>query len=56
MSAAKKKGSANPKIEDEKQVVGLGEYANNPEYPVTENTIRQEHDLPQRTNYSGLDK
>jgi hypothetical protein len=53
---AAKKGSANPKVEDENQVVGLKEYANNPEYPVTENSIRKEHGLPERKKYSGLDK
>jgi hypothetical protein len=45
----------NPKIEDENKVVGLGQYADAAAYPMTENTIRQEHGLPRRERYSGLD-
>ena len=53
---AKTSRPADPKIEDENKVVGLGKYADSAAYPLTENTIRQEHGLPPRQAYSGLDE
>lgn len=47
---------ADPKIDDENKVVGLGQYADSAAYPLTENTIRQEHGLAPRQTYSGLDE
>ncbi|MEM5338046.1 M91 family zinc metallopeptidase [Paraburkholderia azotifigens] len=55
---AQKKTSrpVNPKVEDENKVVGLGKYADSAAYPLTENTIRKEHGLAPRQEYSGLDE
>jgi hypothetical protein len=56
IAQAKTSRPADPKIEDENKVVGLGKYADSAAYPLTENTIRQEHGLPPRQAYSGLDE